>query len=831
MSVADPAGVAPAHAAIRACRHCGSPLPTEAARSAGFCCAGCAYVHQLVHDGGLDRYYRLKDRVIAPAGSALFQMRDYAWLEAARRDAEAAAAADPRPGAAPELVLDIQGISCVGCVWLIERLFERSPGARRIEINAQLGRMRLRWQAGAFDAVGFARTLQSFNYFVGPPAAGSEAPAESRDLAKRIGLCAAFAMNIMLFTLPAYFGMDASFPYARLFATLAMLFGTLSFLSGGSYFIGRAVSALRERVLHIDLPIALGIAGAYAGSAYGWIAGDARFLYFDFVGTFILLMLIGRWAQVAAVERNRRRLLSHRLQLPPVRMERDGEAAAPMEVERIGAGRAFALPAGHVLPVDGRLAGGDAVFTLAWINGESEPRLFHAGQRVPAGAVNAGRGAVKFEALQGWADSALSRLLKPEVRPGARHRAFERIIQGYLVGIVGLALASGAGWAIATGDVARALSVAAAVLVVSCPCTLGLALPLADELAVAALRGDGVFVREHDLWTRLGRVRRVVFDKTGTLTFEAPALANPADLRALSAEDRAALCALVRENPHPVSQCLHEALLFDAAAAGAPIPDAAAAPSDELREEIGFGVSLCRGADVWSLGRPGWRAAPGAQVTHYVTNPELPAGETELRRNGAVLARFRFIEAARPDARAEIAALTGSGFDVFILSGDRQAKVDALAAELGLPPGHAVGEASPEAKAAWIKGRDRRDTLMLGDGANDSLAFESAWCRGTPVVHRGVLESKADFYMLGRGIGGIRRLFEVERLRARTQREVILFAITYNAAAVGCAAAGLVNPLVAAVLMPLSALTSLAIALLGMRRRSGGLRGSWKSPR
>ena len=157
------------------------------------------------------------------------------------------------------------------------------------------------------EASRFARPLQSFNGLLGPPAAEVASQAESRDLVKRIGLCAAFAMNLMLFTLPRYFGMTASFPYARLFGTLAMLFGTLSVLAGGSYFLGRAARAFRERVLHIDLPIALGILGAYAGSVYGWLAADERFVYFDVVGSFVLLMLIGRWAQVAAVERNRRR--------------------------------------------------------------------------------------------------------------------------------------------------------------------------------------------------------------------------------------------------------------------------------------------------------------------------------------------------------------------------------------------------------------------------------------------------------------------------------------------------------------------------------------------
>lgn len=143
-----------------------------------------------------------------------------------------------------------------------------------------------------------------------PPPAAEPAPAgspESRDLAKRTGLCAAFTLNLVVFALPAHLGLEESSTYARLFGTLAMLFGTLSVLAGGSYFIARAARALRDRVVRLDLPIALALLGAYAGSCYGWLAPDPRFVHFDLVGAFILLLLAGRWAQVAAAERARRR--------------------------------------------------------------------------------------------------------------------------------------------------------------------------------------------------------------------------------------------------------------------------------------------------------------------------------------------------------------------------------------------------------------------------------------------------------------------------------------------------------------------------------------------
>jgi len=165
----------------------------------------------------------------------------------------------------------------------------------------------------------------------------------------------------------------------------------------------------------------------------------------------------------------------------------------------------------------------------------------------------------------------------------------------------------------------------------------------------------------------------------------------------------------------------------------------------------------------------------------------------------------------------ELHELTRLGYSVFILSGDDPAKVAALAAGVGLSPAHAIGGRTAQEKADWIGQNDRNDTLMLGDGANDSLAFDRAHCRGTPLVHRGILEAKADFYYLRRGVEGVRELLLVNRARRRTQSAVIGFSITYNVLAAGFAAAGTITPLLAAVLMPLSSLASLLIVGAGTR--------------
>jgi len=791
-------------APVHLCRHCGAAL-TAAAQESGFCCAGCAYVHRLVHEHGLAGYYRIRDAVVPPVDPAVFEPRDFASL------AEQVLAAEADVGV-PELIVGVQGISCAGCVWLIEKLFHEQPGALAIETDAPAGRMRLRWARGRFDAVAFARTLHSFGYLAGAANAAEE-EGESRRLLRRVGLCAAFAMNLMLFSLPRYFGMEASFPYARLFDTLGLVLATLSVLVGGTHFLGRAVRALRHGALHIDLPIALGIIGAYAGSVAGWALDREQFIYFDFVGAFITLMLVGRWAQVAAVERNRRRLLQGQAGPQAVTLI-TSTTTTSRPAEQVQAGDVFELRAGQVVPVAAQLETPAAAFGTAWITGEAEPREYRAGGLVPAGAISLGREPVRLRATEAWSQSLLARLLQPAARDNFRHRALERIVAGYLVAILVCAVAAATGWWLLTHDLLRTMEVTIAVLVVSCPCAVGLAFPLADELAAVALRRAGVFVRVADLWPRLGRIRRVVFDKTGTLTLENPGLQNPEALDALTPEARAALLALVRDSLHPVGRSLLEALLGRPDAAGLQ------AATGTLAEEAGWGTKLATTSGAWALGKPGWSTPRGGDCnTLYYKHPEQAV--TEFSHDGITVARFRFADEARVGAREEIAALRAHGREVFILSGDHPEKVAALAAALGLPGGQAMGGATPEAKADWIRAHDRRDTLMLGDGANDTLAFEAAFARGTPVVHRGLLEGWADFYYLGRGLAGLRRLFEVNAARRRTHLWLLLFSVGYNALAVGLALLGHVNPLVAAVLMPISSLASLAIV-------GGGLRSVWE---
>ncbi len=740
-----------------ACAHCGTPYLRKRPEER-FCCAGCEFVHALISREGFERFYALKGRqVSAPVKSVVFHSRDYDWLADRAKKAESAAST----GEAPHLELDVQGISCAACIWLIESVFVRQEGALRIDVNAQLGQLRMLWEAGAFDHGAFARELQNFGYVLGPL---GEKPRRSatRELATKMGICGAFALNGMAFSLPSYLGMGSDFAFAGVFKLVTVLSATLALLVGGGYFFRRAWYGLRHRTLHIDTPISLGIISAYLGSLAGWVLNLESLLYFDFVAVFIFLMLLGRWVQQLAVERNRNRLLETGIR-------------SRQQMELINRGDRVEIKSGEMAAVRGRLLDIRAEFSLETINGEPDSRVCELGNEVPAGAVLVGRKPTAIEALESFEGSVLSRLLSDSSSRGYRNVCLERVLQVYLAAVSIIAVVGGLFWLREGG--AAALQVFISVLVVSCPCALGVSLPLIDEMASGFMRRFGLFVRAANLWPRLGKVQRVHFDKTGTLTMETPELVNPKEIEKA---DRRILAAMVRDSVHPLSRALREHL-FE-------LPE-----DGEVTEIPGRGVVMGE----WSLGKPGWRSAAVAEGT-----------ETHLCRGGELVARFRFREAIRDDAKKELSDLRRLGLEIGILSGDDSAKVRSIATALGLEDGNCLGDLSPDEKARHVGA----NALYVGDGANDSLAFDAALCRGTPAIGGGVLESKSDFYYLGRGLKALRMLFLAASQRRRAILSVMVFAVVYNIVAVGLCLAGWMNPLLAAVLMPISSIATLALA-------------------
>jgi len=767
-----------------ACIHCGTSFKPSRPDEK-YCCSGCEFVHALIQQNGLQKFYDLRNAAVAPVGTSVFARRTYEWL------AELVKHVENKGGKTASLTLGIQGVSCIGCVWLIEKIFIQQDGAISARVDSSLGRLILRWNSGQCDLIAFAKRLQSFGYLVGPPGE----PPKGDALLTRLGLCAAFAMNVMLFSVPSYFGMAQTFSYAWLFDRLSLGFCTLSFLVGGTYFFRRALQGLRGRFIHIDLPITLGLIAAYAGSLYGFSQGQRGLMFFDFVANFIFLMLVGRWLQNRVVSSNRHRLLECR---GPARRIRVLSAEAPdsppvwreIELPTLAQRDEYELSTGQVNPVRAVLHSENAEMGLEWISGESTPGLYTRGQTIPAGTVNYSIQPVRLLALETYRDSHLARLMAHEVREDPSSLLIQKIIIGAIVLILCIACVGSIAWLMAGASWERSLEVFISVLVVSCPCAFGVAIPFTDELATVAARAGGVFVREGTLWHRLLRVRNIVFDKTGTLTLESIHLKSPDQLRELNPGERKALYLLVVENGHPAASGVREALLTA-------WPELLKIPGIDLHETPGIGVKATLENHIWSLIRPEVRDKDQAQMI--------------FRRDGEELLKMTFSEELRTDALTEIEQLRKLGWKVCIASGDRREKVEAVARTLQVPPENWRAGMTPEEKQKWVQALGSRETLMLGDGANDALAFEASMVRGSPITSQGVLEERADFFFVGRGMAGLRRIVEIARNRDRAIRQVAVFGVVYNVAAITLCLSGWMHPLVASVLMPMSSIVSIAI--------------------
>lgn len=769
------------------CAHCGEPVID---RRSAFCCTGCEVVHKLLADAGLDRYYDLGGGRGHPVvlGDA---EADRKWLE-------------PILAAKPSrLLLDVQGIHCSACVWLIEKLFARRTGAGRILINPAVGTVELVVDE-SFDLRAFVADVEAFGYRFGP--ALKRENARQSDLVWRMGVCIAIAMNTMIFGFAIYAGLAEGTVF-RLFHALDFGLSFLSVLIGGTVFFRSAWASLRRGILHLDLPIALGIALVFASSTFTYVTGGGGASYFDTLNVFIALMLVGRFLQERVIAKNRAMLLaSDGAESVLVRRVRD--TVELVRATELAEGDLLLVGRGDLVPVDAELLGeASASFSLDWINGESAPRTFTPGAVVPAGAFSHDAQALRLRARSAFDRSALSALLRNDTRRDrdlpratAWHMTLTRL---YVIGVLAIAAVTSAGWYFATRDAIRTFDVVAAVLIVTCPCAFGIATPLAYEIAQASLRKIGLFVRTPGFLDRAALVERVVFDKTGTLTTGRLRVEDPVMVTSLHAEDQRRLYALAVQSSHPKSRAVLALL------PAAPIEGAL------VREYPGKGLELRDGGRIYRLGAPAWALAP-AEIP--LLTRRNPRADVLFTRDGKILSEITTAEELRADAAKEVRALTRLGYETFVLSGDGAEATASLARACGIDAKHAFGGRSPEGKRHWLDTAGDKRTLFVGDGINDSLVAEAADCAGTPAIDRPFMAARSDFYFVTPGLRPIRAALETAKRLESVVRVNLGVALAYNAVTVTLAAAGLMTPLLCAVLMPVSSLSTVLATTLRLRR-------------
>lgn len=811
------------------CPHCNAEVESSGA-PVPFCCIGCKTAHGLLTAAGLDGFYRLRgDTRLSAIGARSNTPKERLWL------APLFDAAESKAGAATliPLRIDVQGLECAACVWLLEKLFLRHPGAASIEVNPAIGRIELSYrktatqpQEGRLAVEQFLDEAEQLGYRTGPAHKDSDAPMD--DLVLRLGLCAAMAMNSMIFAFSQYFGLSKASDGTlyKLFSLGGFLLATATVLLGGTVFFRSAYLALSRRILHMDVPIALGILLTYVGSVWSYLLAEGRAAYFDTLCIFITLMLLGRLLQRRLASHNRQRLLADNtvdgLLIRTITETTSKEGTKQTKLSLLPAasvqrGSLLLCAPGELLPVSAQLVDSDGEFSLDWIMGESVPVHHQQGAVIPAGAHNRGQTAVKLRAEEAFSASQLRDLLcapsRTQTLPGDEAAPADSTLgtefwdflsRYYVAAVLTLAALAFALWWHA--GALRATEVAVAVLVVTCPCALGIATPLAYELAQVTLRRRGLFVRTPSFFDRALKVRHVLLDKTGTVTLSQLVLSSDHALTTLPSEATRALYQMVARSNHPVSRAILASLQRDA-------QDLEFSDSATVIEHAGQGLSLQSGDHLYRLGRPAFALC---QDTSQDAQP-VEAAQVILSCDGIALGQFSLTEQLCQDASAEVTALKEAGYLLHILSGDRRDKVDAIAAQLQISDAHAA--LTPTQKQALVQKLDHgtHSTLMIGDGINDALAFSAAACAGTPAIDRPTLPARADFYYSGVGIGPVScALSTAHKLRAVILRNMALAGL-YNSVVIGLSIAGLMTPLRCAVAMPISSLLMIAVTVASFR--------------
>jgi Cu2+-exporting ATPase len=753
-------------------------------------------VHESIVQAGMARYYEIKDATIVPPATVGAGAKyDRNWLVPVTQRLAAAQNTI-------ELPLKLQGLRCAACVWLIQQLFTKHAGAQRISINSARGSARLCVDA-RFPLDEFVRELEQFGYVLGHI---GDSERGDEGLLLRTGVSVALAMNAMFFAAAIYFGLHEG-PIYKLMHGLNFACASLAVLVGAPVFISSAWAALRKRILHLDLPIAVGIVLSYLAALWSYFSDHPAAAYYDSLATFIALMLLGRYLKERIVLRNRRELLTNSGLEGLLVRRLESDRVELVEATQLKRGDELLIPPGDLIPVAGVLQSADARCSLDWITGESDARDYVREQTLPAGAFNAGASALRLRCRDDFASSELVALLGPGDSHERTDSDESQVFSLWYVAAVMLTGAVAFGyWTVRTGSITQGLAVMTAVYVVTCPCAIGIAVPLAEELVLSGLRAKGLFVRNPSFLARARHVRRVVFDKTGTLTTGRLRIADVAPLASLEASLRNVLYSMAIASGHPKSSAVAQALTSYRPTWVAGL---------RISETPGDGIEAQLEGRSYRLGHAAWALS---------TTPSSDA-DLWFSCDGQPLCGLRSGESLRDDARSELEQLAADGYQTFILSGDRRERVQRLAADLGIAPARALGEHSPKDKAAFVAEHDRGDMLMIGDGVNDSLAVAQAFASGTPSIDRAVMPSRTDFYFVSAGLAPIRVALAAARKLARVTLRNRVFAVAYNVLVVTVALLGWMKPWLAAVLMPLSSVVVLTTTSWSLSRRSA----VWKS--
>jgi len=680
----------------------------------------------------------------------------------------------------------VPGMRCAGCIGKIERGLAAVPGVAAARVNFSAKRVAVSHVPDltetdilhAIEALGFEAQLLTDNPL-------AQDPGETRDLLRALAVAGFGTMNIMLLSVSVWSG--AGGVTRDLFHWLSALIAIPVIAYSGRPFFASAAMALRYRRTNMDVPISIGVLLATGLSLYETATGGPH-AYFDGAVMLLFFLLAGRVLDGMMRDRAREGISALLKRSAPGAMivQPDGSTRWT-DARAIVPGMAMLVAAGDGLAADGIVETGRSSFDLSMLTGESDPQTAGPGDVALAGTVNLSS-PITVRVTRAGDDTSIADIARLMDEAGQHRSTYVRIAdraaQFYAPAVHSLALAAFVGWMLAGVGVHQALLIAVAVLIITCPCALGLAVPAAQVVAAGALMKHGVLIKDGSALERLAEADHAVCDKTGTLTMGSP---RPVALDRLSATQKSVALALAQASRHPISVALAGALGGEGVV-----------PADvaEIVENAGEGLCGRWGATTVALTRP--REATAALATR------LTIGDSAVD--------LALVDPLRPDVAAMLAALKHLGIDAEILSGDRPRAVAKVAEQFGLPYRAGARPADKVARIEALAGQGRK-VLMIGDGLNDGPALAAAHVSMAPGSASDVGQQAADAVFTSASLLPVALAVKVARRTMRIVRQNFALAIGYNVIAVPLALAGLVTPLIAAIAMSGSSLIVVGNAL------------------
>jgi Cu2+-exporting ATPase len=798
---------------VAACEHCGLSVPRGLVDSVAehqFCCHGCRTVYELLHDNSLEDFYRVREATGGDRTPIRSTGNRYTAFDAAEFQSKHCQGI---AGGFLSADLRLEGVHCAACMWLVERLPQLVAGVRSARLNLRDAAVRVIWDPSETSLSTIATMLDRLGYPAHPARDTSASEVHRRGERTqliRLAVAGACAGNTMLLAIALYAGQFAGIEaeFANLFRWISAGLGTIALVWPGSVFFRGAWSAIRARGVTLDVPIALALAAGGVAGIWNVVAGAGE-IYFDSLSVLVFLLLVGRWFQ-SRQQRWADETVNLLSSFTPAtcRVVR-GDVIVETTLDAVVPGDVVEVRSGDLIPADGTVIEGHSALNRSLLTGESCAEPIKPGDEAFAGTQNLGSTIrLRVETVgEGTRVARLMDLVAEGVREKPPIVQFADRASGWFVTVVLLvAVATFVVWA-TKASLSEAVNHTIALLIVACPCALGLATPLTMAVAIGLAARRQVLIKNAGALEILASGGRMLLDKTGTLTRGRPTLVEwtgPDWLRPVIAQAES-------RSTHPIARALVEAF--------GDIPLRTAKDTPRKVEEIhGGGVRAILGDQELLIGSPTFLAENAVAIqpsdAAHIEELELTGLTTVgMSLDGQLVGVAALGDQLHSDAARAISELQSLGWRPSIVSGDALGVVRTVANQVGIPEDHCFAQVAPESKLAIVSDFRQKCTVMVGDGVNDAAALAAA---DVGIAVEGGAEvslAAADIYIAAPGTMPLVELVELARRTRRTVRQNLAIALGYNVLFVSLATAGCISPLVAAILMPISSASVLASAM------------------